>query len=121
MKNYLLVFVAMFVLAFFAGSGNAQQNNQATSGNGYNAQIKYPGYYQFDVLYVKNNGSKIIQAIPHLDRLEYVTCFNALDHLQRKGKWQGHLKPDGSCASYDEPAEYTMGNRLNYEELQATN
>ena len=121
MKNYLLVFVAMFVLAFFAGSGNAQQKNQATNGNGYNGQIKYPGYYQADLLYVKINGSQIIQAIPPLDSLKYVTCSDALDHLQRKGKWQGHLKPDGSCATYDEPAEYTMGNRLNYDEPQATN
>lgn len=121
MKNFLLVLVAMFVLAFFAGSGNAQQKNQATSGNGYNGQIKYPGFYQADLLYVKINGSKIIQAIPHHDRLKYVTCSDALDHLHREGKWLGHLNPDGSCATYDEPAEYTMGNRLNYDEPQTTN
>ncbi len=111
MKNFSVVLAAMIVFVFFAGSSVAQ-------GNGYNPQVKYPGYYQSDLLYVKNNGSKIILVIPHLDRLDYISCSDALDHLGQEGKWQGHLKPDGSCGTYDEPAEYTMGNRLNYEEPQ---
>jgi hypothetical protein len=108
MKNISWVLIAMLALAFFSGSSIAQEN-------GYNPKVQYPGPYQSDVLYVKNSGSTIIRVIPHLDLLKYVTCYNALDHLNSEGKWQGHLRPDGSCGSYDEPAEYTMGNRLNYD------
>ena len=117
MKRTLLVFITVLILAF-STKALAQQKSR-TTGNGYQAQINYPGDYQSNVLYVRNNGATIIQAIPHLDHLKDVTCYDALAYLKREGRWQGHLMPDGSCGSYDEPAEYTMGNRLNYNELQS--
>ena len=111
MKKILLFLMVVAVSWLIAGIVSAGQKDQG----GYDPAVTYAGYYQSDVLYVKNSGSKIIQAIPHFDRLNYVKCSDALDHLSRDGKWQGHLKPDGSCGSYDEPAQYTLGNRLNYD------
>jgi hypothetical protein len=43
-----------------------------------------------------------------------VTCPDALSHFKSSGLWQGHLKLDGSCGIPDEPAEWAVGNRLNF-------
>ena len=44
-----------------------------------------------------------------------VSCPDALSHLKVSGFWKGHLKLDGSCGSLDEPSEWAVGNRLNYD------
>ena len=75
----------------------------------------YSGDFQPDVLLYKNPRSDAWQRVTKLDRLQYVTCQDALAHLNREGKWQGHLNPDGSCGSTAEPSDWVMGNRLNYE------
>ena len=46
-----------------------------------------------------------------------VTCPDALSHFKVSGFWKGHLKLDGSCGIPDEPSEWAVGNRLNYEAL----
>jgi hypothetical protein len=114
MKKILALFLMIAVSCVIAGAGLAQQRSQ-----GYNPAIVYPGDFQPNILYVKNNGAKGFRAFPGFDRLRYVTCSDALDHLNRDGKWQGHLQPDGACGTYDEPAEYAMGNRLNFNDAVA--
>lgn len=46
-----------------------------------------------------------------------VTCPDALSHFKVSGLWKGHLKSDGSCGALDEPSEWAVGNRLNYDAL----
>ena len=46
-----------------------------------------------------------------------VTCPDALSHFKGSGLWQGHLKLNGSCGIPDEPSEWAVGNRLNYDAL----
>lgn len=113
MKKILLLLTMIAVTWLMAGAVIAEQNGRSGA---YSPAVTYAGSYQSDCLYVRNNGSKIIRDIPQLDRLRHVTCPDAKDHLNRDGKWQGHLAPGGSCGSYSEPAEYLMGNRLNYDD-----
>jgi hypothetical protein len=44
-----------------------------------------------------------------------VTCPDALSHFKVSGLWKGHIKLDGSCGPPDEPSEWALGNRLNYD------
>ena len=46
-----------------------------------------------------------------------VTCPEALSRFKVSGLWSGHLKLDGSCGIADEPSEWAVGNRLNYNAL----
>ncbi len=95
-------------------------NNAAATVTGpYNPAITYPGIYISESLLFKNRPtSQSWQAIPMLNTLKKVTCADAMTSLQREGKWQGNLNLDGSCGSTYEPAEWILGNRLNYEEAR---
>ncbi len=117
MKNYSLVLVAMFVLAFSPGSSIAQQNNQAVIGSRYNPQVQYPGENKTNLLFFRYTKNDAWRRLLHMDRLRYVSCQDALNHLNSEGKWQGSLNPNGSCGRNSvESPEWITGNRLNYDE-----
>ena len=82
----------------------------------YDPKKIYPGDYNAHVMMYRNPGSDMWQRVPGLDRLRHVVCRDALEQLQRQGRWQGHLKLDGSCGSTAEPMDWILGNRLNYED-----
>jgi hypothetical protein len=118
MKNYSLLLIAILVLAFFAGIGVAQQKNQAKIGNGYQPQVKYPGNYKSNLLFFKYTKKDSWRRQPNMDLLKYVSCQDALNHFNSEGKWQGSLKPDGSCGwSSVESPEWATGNWINYDAL----
>lgn len=104
--------VALTLLLF---SGLAHATEKITGP--YNPAIQYPGEHPADVVLFKNPKSEAWQLIPKVDRLLKVKCGAALNQLNREGRWQGRLRPDGSCGSSAEPVDWITGNRLNYESL----
>lgn len=109
----ILMIALMFALGSYAGSAGAQQRGQTGV---YNPDTQYSGEYENDALLFRNSpNDKVWRSIPNFSRLYKVTCADALAHLRTEGKWQGHLNPDGSCGPTAEPADWVMGNRLNYE------
>jgi hypothetical protein len=84
----------------------------------YNPVQRYAGSYAPKALFFKNPGSIYWQRVAD-DFLKRVRCLNAMDHLRRDGFWKGHLKKDGSCGPLDEPSDWAIGNRLNYEDVRS--
>jgi hypothetical protein len=118
MKNISLFFFTMLVLALFAGSGFAQQKGQTEPGNGYEPKVTYAGQYQGNVVFFRYSKKDFWRRRPSMDLLRNVRCQDALDHLTTEGKWRGRLDQYGSCESNSSEApEWTVGNRLNYDEL----
>jgi hypothetical protein len=121
MKKTVLIMLVMLVLAFFAGSGGAQQINQAQMGKGYKSQVIYPGSYKSVLLFFRHTATDSWQRKPYMDRLRKVTCQDALYHLNSEGTWKGSLNPDGSCGTSSiESPEWATGNRLNYNQMAVT-
>lgn len=117
MKRMLFI-LAIVLLGLTAAIVMAEPGGQQRPGNRlaiYNPAIIYTGDYQPDVLLFKNPWTIDWQRIPKLDHLRNVKCQDALNHLNLEGRWKGHLNPDGSCGSQAEPADWAIGNRLNYE------
>jgi hypothetical protein len=82
----------------------------------YNPAQQYAGSYTPKALFFKNPGSTYWQRVAD-NFLKRVKCPDAMDHLRRSGLWKGHLKKDGSCGPLDEPSDWAVGNRLNYEDM----
>ncbi|HTP05653.1 MAG TPA: hypothetical protein VMM54_10945 [Nitrospirota bacterium] len=82
----------------------------------YNPAKQYAGSATSKGLFFKNPGSVYWQRVAD-DYLKRVKCPDAIDHLRRTGLWKGHLGQDGSCGPLDEPSDWAVGNRLNYEEM----
>jgi hypothetical protein len=122
MTKYAFILVLLGSIVF-NGVSAAEQKGQGQKGKvpAYDPLILYPGEHQADVLLFRNPGSIVWQRIPRLDQLRNLSCKDALDHLMSEGKWQGHLRPDGSCGSPAEPSDWIMGNRLNYEDALEQN
>ena len=120
MKKALFAFTTVSAICLFlvVGTGIARQGGQL-AGSAYDPAVHYSGAYAPDLLFVRNSPNDTNwRRIPPLDLLTKVTCADALESLKREGKWKGHLKIDGSCGSTAEPAEWALGNRLNYDEEQ---
>ncbi len=116
MKRAFFSSIAVALLLCVSPGFAAQNSRQTVGAAGYNPAVDYPGDYKANLIFVKRSGSSAWLRAVKLDRLSRVTCQDALDQLQRHGTWKGHLNDDGSCASYDEPAEWALGNWLNYQD-----
>ena len=115
MKRSIVIFFASAWLGVVAVAASGQQT---TAGKSYNPAITYPGQYKADLLFFKGAGSDTWRYIPRFERLSSVTCADALLYLKQAGRWKGNLNlRDGSCDTPDEPADWAMGNWLNYSEL----
>jgi hypothetical protein len=118
-KIAMISLMVMMVLVIgAAGAVAAEPNRPGGEGRApvYIPKAIYPGDYNPDVLMYRNPGSDAWQRVHNLDRLRHVACRDALEQLQREGKWQGHLNPDGTCGSTAEPSDWILGNRLNYDD-----
>lgn len=111
--SVLVVMASLIVLTAFE-----QQNAMSAPAVSYDPAAVYTGDYQPDVLLCRNAGSDIWQRIRRLDRIQNVTCPAAIDLIKSQGRWRGRLNLDGSCGAAAEPADWALGNRLNYENLE---
>ncbi|TWJ32437.1 hypothetical protein JN12_00877 [Geobacter argillaceus] len=89
-------------------------NRPAEKRISYDPAIMYPGPYTPEHLFYKNPKGPVWLQWTAGDFTRKVTCSGALKRLKRKGVWQGHLKPDGSCGSPAEPSDWAVGNWINY-------
>jgi hypothetical protein len=85
----------------------------ADSRNPYNPAQIYPGAYGANAVYYRQT----FRAKWRLGVTSGVTCPDAARTLKVSGFWKGHLNTDGSCGVPDEPSEWALGNRLNYEAI----
>ena len=83
------------------------------SPNPYDPAQIYPGPYGAAAVYSRQT----FRAKWRLGLAGAVTCPDALSRFKVSGLWKGHLKLDGSCGTPDEPSEWALGNRLNYDAL----
>jgi hypothetical protein len=123
MKQILLVLSLLLALGLHAGIGIAEENPAIEAVYApdapYNPAIKYAGTFDQKLLFVKNTRHGNWHLRPYFDRLNYIKCQDALDHLRKDGSWDGIVKNDGSCGligRHGELPEWATGNRLNYEE-----
>lgn len=93
--------------------GAAEGKNAA-----YNPDITYSGDYKPVALYFKYTEKDFWRINKKMDKLSNVVCTGALASLKKNGTWRGRFNADGSCGSPTEPLFWSLGNRLNYEELQ---
>jgi len=119
MNKLSLYVLAALVLAFFVGTGFAQQQKgQTWAGKGYDPRVIYAGDYKATLLFFKHTQNDFWRRKPHMDRLQEVSCQDALNQLNSEGAWQGSLNADGSCAGVSIESPYwATGNRLNYDAL----
>lgn len=80
----------------------------------YNPAKIYRGPYGTNLLFYKNPKATAWVRGTQGDFTREVACAEALQSLKRTGLWQGHLR-NGACGSTDEPVDWAVGNRLNYE------
>lgn len=83
------------------------------AGDPYDPTHIYPGSYGASAVYYRET----FRAKWRLGLAGAVICPDALSRFKVSGLWKGHLKLDGSCGTPDEPSEWAMGNRLNYDAL----
>jgi hypothetical protein len=81
----------------------------------YNPSTTYPGIYKSDQLYRRNPDSGGWAGSARPSHLKQVSCSAAQESLSEKGSWKGQLNKNGSCGTKAEPAEWAVGNLLNYE------
>lgn len=82
----------------------------------YLPNVKYKGEFIQTRLYYHNPRSAVWRSMSDSDNYrDVVTCFSALVALENTGKWQGHLRHDGSCGPLEEPSYFALGNRINYD------
>jgi hypothetical protein len=81
----------------------------------YNSAMTYQGKYTPDVLYIRNRNNPNWYRGLNGTYPKGVLCKDALNHFMSDGRWKGHLRRDGSCGSLAEPAEWSVGNRLNFD------
>jgi hypothetical protein len=121
MKQALLIFLAVLMFGMFAGNSTAQQSPGKgvviRAGEQYNPLVVYDGAYKPDILFVRTQGGEFWRRMALVYRLRNVACVDAKAQLMKAGKWNGHLDlKSGACASPDEPSEWALGNRINFDE-----
>lgn len=84
----------------------------------YNPRAIYGGPFGPYEIYYRNPGSTFWQ-LGFSKQLYALTCRPALSSFQSSGTWQGHLNSNGSCADPAEPADWALGNRLNFDGVPA--
>ncbi|MBT1071481.1 hypothetical protein [Pelotalea chapellei] len=117
MKN--IIYVMLLAMLVCLQSPQAQAA-VSVMGSGYNPRMIYSGPFQDQVLYYRYPGYTLWQR-GYSRELDSLACRPAVISFKTSGTWQGHLKPDGSCGSPAEPAEWALGNRLNYDRVPISN
>jgi hypothetical protein len=120
MKQALLISLMVLLFGMHAGTGIAEQKSTKgvviQAGAQYNPAVIYAGQYKSDVLFFKSQGEGFWRRLARVDRLRRVTCPDAQAQLSKEGAWKGHLNlKNGSCATPDEPADWALGNRINFD------
>ncbi|MRR53545.1 MAG: hypothetical protein EG822_03400 [Deltaproteobacteria bacterium] len=81
----------------------------------YDPSMVYPGDYESDVAYTRYPKSSWRQGLNGTIS-EAIVCQDALKSLRQTGLWRGNFGLGGTCGPLGEPAEWALGNRLNFNE-----
>ena len=82
----------------------------------YNPGTTYPGVYEKNTIYKKRSDGSLWRGNARPSQLYRVTCAEAQQSLGTNGMWTGNLNRDGSCGPSSEPAQWAVGNFLNFTE-----
>lgn len=109
------VLAALMLLTLFNDVGVAADRTSGLFARySYDPAFVYPGKYPSDKLYYHYPGNPNWH-VGFSKNLSAVTCRAAYNSFARTGTWKGHLQQDGSCADPSEPADWAVGNRLNFD------
>ncbi|RQW88636.1 MAG: hypothetical protein EHM79_05305 [Geobacter sp.] len=111
---YLLFFAIFATAAMVVPVADAQvvpSLGKAT----YDPSKVYSGDFVSDVAYSRYPKSAWRQGL-NGTYSDVIVCPEALRSLRQTGLWRGNFGPGGTCGPLGEPAEWALGNRLNFEE-----
>lgn len=86
----------------------------------YESSITYEGIFNASRLYKVPSGTENVVGSRHPALLKDVVCAEARKALDRKGQWVGNLDERGRCGPSPEPAQWAVGNFLNYQSGKTT-
>ncbi len=90
------------------------QNDPSTVKGVYNSLAIYQGAYDPKRIYKRRTPSDGWVGNNKPSHISQVRCMDAYNALSAGGQWMGNLNKDGSCGNPAEPAEWALGNYLNY-------
>jgi hypothetical protein len=97
------------------------KSDSETVSTEYHPSVTYSGIYETGRLYRRNPDYQNWAGNLDPSHLKQVVCPQARVSLIKTGEWKGQLNKGGSCGPTAEPAEWALGNLLNYEsELSET-
>jgi hypothetical protein len=108
--------MVMYVAVTPTAAENAKHQESDKVGLQYDSSTSYTGIFKSDQLYRRNPDLGSWRGSKRLSHLKQVICPKAKETLSENGLWKGHLNTDGSCGSSAEPAEWALGNFLNYQD-----
>jgi hypothetical protein len=117
MKRWSPIFIIFAVLVgILPNSPVSAANIERSHISTYDQKKVYPGSYDTNVTYYRPSKKTFWR--PGLNGFfpENVRCLKALNSLMQSGLWKGNLINEGDCGPIDEPAEWAVGNRLNFDE-----
>jgi len=116
-KRWVPLFIFFVVsVGILQHSPLSAANLERSTKNVYNPSQVYTGSYEPDIVYYRPSQKTFWRRGLNDTFPANVSCPGALKSLSRSGLWKGHFRPDGSCGPTDEPSEWAVGNRLNFDE-----
>jgi hypothetical protein len=95
---------------------NTEANQEdSTISTRYNSSMTYAGIFDPSRLYRRNPDYGYWTGSADPSHLKQVMCPQARVSLTKTGEWKGQLTHGGSCGSTAEPADWALGNLLNYQ------
>ena len=91
-------------------------NLERSTMNVYNPSQVYTGSYEPDIVYYRPSQKTFWRRGLNDTFPANVSCPGALKNLMRSGLWKGNILLNGTCVVTDEPCEWAVGNRLNFDE-----
>ncbi len=96
------------------------QNAPATVKGVYNSLATYKGDYEPKRIYKRRTPDSGWSGNAKPSHISQVRCTEAYNALIAGSLWTGNLAENGSCAPPGDPADWALGNYLNYLNMAAS-
>lgn len=113
--TYLLLFAFLAAAAMVVPVAAAEVLPPLGKDTTYNPTKVYPGSFESDVAYYRYPKTEWRQGFNGTFS-EVIVCHDALKSFRQTGLWKGNFGRGGTCGPPGEPAEWALGNRLNFEQ-----
>jgi len=116
-KRWVPIFIIFAVLVSIMPNFPVSAENLGQyQKRGYNPSQVYSGSYEPEIVYYRPSQKTFWRRGLNGTFPENVNCPEALNSLMRGVLWKGRINLKGACRETDEPSEWAVGNRLNFDE-----